>query len=68
MKYIFTAALLCTLLGALPWRAQAQSERDKAVRLDKQELSEDDFWVYDNFARAREEAIRSKKPLLIVFR
>jgi hypothetical protein len=68
MKYLFTVTLLCTVLGILPLWAQAQSERDKAVRLDKQELSEDDFWIYDNFARAREEAIRSKKPLLIVFR
>jgi hypothetical protein len=56
------------VLGILPLRAQAQSERDKAVRLDKQKLSEDDFWIYDNFEGAREEAIRSKKPLLIVFR
>lgn len=68
MKYLFTVTLLCTVLGTLPLRAQAQSERDKAVRLDKQKLSEDDFWIYDNFERAREEAIRSKKPLLIVFR
>jgi hypothetical protein len=68
MKYLFTVTALCTLLGVLPLRAQAQSERDKAVRLDKQEVSEDDFWIYDNFERAREEAIRSKKPLLIVFR
>ncbi len=68
MKYLFTVTLLCTLLGALPLRAQAQSERDKAVRLDKQEVSEDDTWIYDNFKHAREEALRSKKPLLIVFR
>ncbi len=68
MKYLFTVTLLCTVLGALPLRAQAQSERDKAVRLDKQKLSEDEFWIYDNFEIAREEALRSKKPLLIVFR
>tara|TARA_B110000014_G_C19763151_1_gene397355 strand:+ start:199 stop:405 length:207 start_codon:yes stop_codon:yes gene_type:complete len=68
MKYLFTATLLCTVLGALPLRAQLQSERDKAVRLDKQKVSEDDLWIYDNFERAREEAVRSKKPLLIVFR
>ena len=68
MKHLFTAALFCTLLGALPLQAQVQSERDKAVRKDKQELSEDTLWVYDNFERAREEAVRSKKPLLIVFR
>ena len=68
MKYLFTVTLLCIVLGTLPLRVQAQSERDKAVRLDKQKLSEDDFWIYDNFERAREEAIRSKKPLLIVFR
>ncbi len=68
MKYLFTVTLLCTLLGALPLQAQVQSERDKAVRKDKQELSEDNLWVYDNFERAREEAVRSKKPLLIVFR
>ena len=68
MKYLFTVTLFCTVLGALPLRAQVQSERDKAVRLDKQEVSQDDTWIYDNFERAREEAVRSKKPLLIVFR
>ena len=68
MKYLLTATLFCIVVGALPLRARAQSERDKAVRLDKQKLSEDDFWIYDNFEGAREEAIRSKKPLLIVFR
>ena len=69
MKYLFTATLLCAVLGTLPpLRAQVQSERDKAVRLDKQKVSEDDLWIYDNFEHAREEAIRSKKPLLIVFR
>jgi hypothetical protein len=67
MKYLFTLTLVCTLLGALPLRIPAQSERDKAVRLDKQEVSEDDTWIYDNFKYAREEAVRSKKPLLIVF-
>lgn len=68
MKYLGTVTLFCTLLGALPLPAQVQSERDKAVRQDKQELSEDNSWIYDNFERAREEAVRSKKPLLIVFR
>jgi hypothetical protein len=68
MKHLLTVTLFCTLLGALLLRAEAQSERDKAVRLDKQEVSQDDTWIYDNFERAREEAVRSKKPLLIVFR
>ena len=68
MKYLITATLLCTLFAVLPLQAQVQTERDKAVRLDKQEVTEDEFWIYDNFERAREEAMRSKKPLLIVFR
>ena len=68
MKYAITVTLLYTLLAGLPLQAQIQKERDKAVRLDKQKVTEDDLWIYDNFEQARAEAIRSKKPLLVVFR
>ncbi|MEC7565928.1 MAG: hypothetical protein VX738_09630 [Planctomycetota bacterium] len=68
MKYAMTATLFSVLFGVLPLGIQAQSERDKAVRLDKQKVTEDDLWIYDNFEQARAEAIRSKKPLLVVFR
>ncbi len=68
MRHLFTAVLFFTMHGAMPMLVEAQSARDKAVRLDKQELSDDGLWFYDDFESAREAALRSKKPLLIVFR
>ncbi len=48
--------------------AVAQSERDIAVRKDKQELSTDVAWVYDDLATAIVDAEKTKRPLMIVFR
>ena len=48
--------------------AQAQNERDIAVRKDKETLAEDDSWFYDDLEPAFEEAARTKRPLMIVFR
>jgi hypothetical protein len=48
--------------------AQAQNKRDIAVREDKQTLAEDDSWFYDDLAPALDEAARTKRPLMIVFR
>ena len=48
--------------------AQAQNRGDIAVRKDKETLALDDSWFYDDLEPAFEEAARTKRPLMIVFR
>ncbi len=48
--------------------AQAQNKRDIAVRKDRATLAEDNSWFYDDLEPAFEEAARTKRPLMIVFR
>lgn len=48
--------------------ATAQNKRDIAVRTDKQSLSNDDTWIYDDLDSAISAAERSKRPLMVVFR
>jgi hypothetical protein len=45
-----------------------QGQRDIDVRTDKKQLSEDTSWIYDDLDSALEEAQRSKRPLMVVFR
>ncbi len=46
----------------------AQNARDIAVRKDKQQLSSDDSWFYDDLDTALDAAAKTKRPLMIVFR
>lgn len=61
-----TVVLLVSLLFAAS--THAQNERDIAVRKDKQTLSSDESWFYDDLDTAREAAAKTKRPLMIVFR
>lgn len=65
MKRRTTIAFLLLLMAAT---AQAQNKRDLAVRQDKQSLSIDDSWFYDDLDTALETAAKTKRPLMIVFR
>lgn len=47
--------------------AHAQ-DRETKVRNDKKSVEADDSWVYNDLARGIEEAKKSGKPLLVVFR
>jgi len=47
--------------------ANAQT-RDEKVLADRDQLSEDDRWIYNDLPRGFSEAKQSDKPLLIVFR
>jgi hypothetical protein len=58
---VFVATLLAT-------SAHAQNQRDIAVRNDKEQLSDDSSWIYDDLDSAFAEAARSKRPLMVVFR
>ena len=46
----------------------AQNKRDMAVREDKQELANDDSWIYDDLDSAVDVAKSTNRPLMIVFR
>ena len=65
MKRITFSLIPLVLLVAT---AHAQNQRDIAVRQDKETLAEDDSWFYNELEPAIEEAARSKRPLMIVFR
>lgn len=56
------------LLALLPLTAHAQNKRDVAVRTDKQALSGDETWIYDDLDAAIAEASKSGRPLMVVFR
>ena len=58
------ASVCCLLWVCL---AQAQ-DRETKVRNDKKNVEADDSWVYNDLPRGIEEARRTGKPLLVVFR
>ncbi len=65
MKCCTTIFLVLLLIVAT---THAQNERDIAVRKDKQQLSSDDSWFYDDLDAALDAAALIKRPLMIVFR
>ena len=65
MKSLTTVLLASLLLAAT---THAQNKRDIAVRNDKQQLSSDDSWFYDELDTALDVATKTKRPLMIVFR
>ncbi len=61
------AALI--LLFAVSTLAHAQNrDRNTMVLNDRQRVVEDGYWIYNNLEKGFEEAKRSGKPLLVVFR
>lgn len=48
--------------------AQPKLTREQQVRKDKQDFAQNDAWFYDNLDAAKDEAARTKRPLIIVFR
>ena len=69
MKRLQSLSVVITLLATVSAGAQdIQNKRDAAVVADKEQLNQDELWIYDNLETAREQAARSKKPLMIVFR
>jgi len=69
MKRFPSLIVVITLLATASAGAQdVQNKRDAAVVADKEKLNQDEGWIYDNLETAREQAARSNKPLMIVFR
>ena len=48
--------------------AQQKLTREQQVRKDRQDFAQNDAWFYDDLDAAIDEAARSKRPLIIVFR
>jgi len=69
MKRFFFLSVFTLLLTAVNVAAQdIQKQRNEAVVEDKKNLQQDESWIYDDFETARQQAARSKKPLMVVFR
>ena len=57
------------LLCAVPTLAMAQKrDRNAMVLDDRQRVVDDGYWIYNNLEKGFEEAKRTGKPLLVVFR
>ena len=61
-------AMSLIVLSALTAVTHAQNKRDIAVRTDKERLSGDTSWIYDDLNSAFAEAAKTNRPLMIVFR
>lgn len=66
MRLIIAASFVVATL--MVTQTQAQNARDQAVRKDREQLSNDQSWVYDDLDKALEVAAKSKRPLMVVFR
>ena len=64
-----TLTLLLMLLATISIQAQdVQQKRRDAILNDKKYFDLDEFWVYDDFEKGRQEAEKTGKPLLVVLR
>ena len=69
MRRLAAVAVCVALLGAAAAHAQEKREdREAKVRADKERVGADAKWIYDDLPRGVEEAKKSGKPLLVVFR
>jgi serine protease Do len=61
--FLLTLTLCCTFCAA----ARAQDRRAKVLN-DRAEVEADGYWIYNDLPRGIEEAQKTGKPLLVVFR
>ena len=54
------------LLTALP--VNAAEDRDTKVQNDRKEVSNLGSWIYNDLPKAIEQALKQRKPMLVVFR
>jgi len=67
--YVLVCSLLTWLSAASPGIAQnVGPTRETKVRQDKQNLAENDIWIYNDLDRGLAEAKRTGKPLFVVIR
>ncbi len=63
----FTSLYLGALLLAAG-AVNAAEDRDAKVQNDRKEVGADARWIYNDLPAALAEAVRTKKPLLVVIR
>lgn len=71
MKIPFFIALFGALTAASAstvFAADTKKTRDEMVIEDREELSKDDSWIYNDLEKAKSAAKAANKPLMIVFR
>ena len=70
MKLLPTALLAIAFASSSGLLAQnkVQQEREQKVADDVRKMRTNDLWIYNDFAKAKQIATDSKKPMLVVFR
>ncbi len=66
-KLIIGMALSALCLSSVAV-AQPKLTREQQVQKDKQDFLRNDAWIYDDLDAAIDEASRTKRPLVLVFR
>lgn len=67
LRSILLLALI-PVIACVPAIAQEKKTRDQMVREDREKVTTEGFWIYNDLARAFEVAKESGKPLLVVLR
>ena len=62
------ASLFVTVSVVLLALSALAADRESKVRGDKQQIESAGFWIYNDLPRGIDEAKKTKKPLLVVFR
>ena len=63
---VATVVLAACLSGVA--LGQPKLSREQQVRKDKRDFAKNDAWFYDDLDTAIDEAAKTKRPLMIVFR
>ena len=66
--FLASAFAALTLAAGPALANDVQKEREAKVAADVKKMQADDFWIYNDLAKAKEIATDSKRPLMIVFR
>jgi serine protease Do len=64
----YTINILAGLLFVAAGQLEGAEDRDAKVRNDVKEVSSAGHWIYNDLAKGIEEASKTGKPLLVVFR
>jgi len=67
MRRLLTVLLLLGLCTA-PLHAQQKKTRDQKVREDRDKVTQQGFWIYNDLESGFQQARQSGKPLLVVLR
>jgi hypothetical protein len=71
MKIRISSLVLCLAASSLvsfALSADGKKTRDEMVIEDRDELQNDDTWIYNDVEKAKEAAAAAGKPMMVVFR